>query len=703
MLGVGAAQGRLLIAADDVAGGDPRVAVLSHAFWQSRFAGDPGVVGATVRINQTPYTVLGVADQSFDGLRLGNSPALWLPLRAMSELNPLPGGLDTFEERGARWIEGLVARLGEGVGLERARAELRAVSDQLAMEDAEARGPRTVTVDPVSSYIRPLGSEGTIATFVWVLQGVVAFTLLLACANLANLLLARGPSRRRELALRTAIGAGRRRLLRQLLTENLVLAGLGAGVGLFLASMALSAMGGFELPFGFSVAAVNAEVNRRVAACTAMIAFATVIGFGMLPAIQGTRGDLTADLRDVRATTGTRARRLLGGLVGVQVAICFLLLVGAGLFLRTLANQLETDLGFEPEGVAVMELNPAMSGYDDAPAAALTRDLVSSLSGTAGVEAVSAGTRVPVVPSGSGTFVEVEGYTPAPDEEMRVEYNYVAPDYFRTLGLQILRGREFIAEDVPGAQRVVVINQAMADRWWSGRHPIGGVVSFASFGPDGLEGVEYTVVGIADEAPWFGLESEDEPYAYRPLLMDEPDGTTYVIARTDPTRAEALLPLMSDRLRDLDRNVAAVDLFTMPRAISVLLAPERAGAALVSVFAVLALLLACVGIYGVVAYAVEQRRREFGIRIALGAPVAALATLVARGMGVPVILGCLVGFTGALILTPIARSLLVGVEPADPLTMIVALLVLISFAAAATLLPARRAMRTDPIEAMRAE
>jgi predicted permease len=697
VLGVGAARGRAILPEDDAPGGDQRVAVLSHAIWRTRFGGDPGTVGATVRLNGVPYAVIGVAPPSFKGLRLGRAPSMWVPLHGITQLFPSAFDAGVFDARNARWMSGLVARLEEGVSVERARAGVLALSAQLAREDSAARGPRTVTVDPLPGYVLPAGSEATISAFLIVLQGVVGFTLLLACANLTNLLLARGSARRRELSVRAAIGAGRARLVRQLLTESLVLAAAGGAAGLGLAALCLSLISGFQLPFGFDVGALGTGINARVALFTAGLAVATVAVFGTLPALHTTRGDLALVLRQAR-TGGPRAGRLLGSLVGVQVALCVVLLAGAGLFLRTLDNHLRTDLGFRAKGVALLTIDPSMNRYTPGRTQQLVQALTVRAAALPGVEVTSTGTRVPLLSGGAGTFVQVEGYAPAPDEEMRVEYNFVGPDYLRTLGIPLRHGRDISAGDGFGGQRVAVINEKAARTWWADRDPVGGTITFG--------GEPHTVIGIAGDAAWQTLEVGGSPFVYVPMsqnpaAMVGPRIT--LIARTSAARVQALLPAMRAVLHEIDPGLAVSYLGSMEETVATTLAPQRGVAVLLSSFALLALALASVGIYGVVAYSVVQRRRDFGIRLALGARRGVLLAHVARGMTVPVAAGVAAGLLAAAALGRTIRGLIFGVQPTDPLTLLATVGILFLAAAAATLIPARRAARSDPLEIVRAE
>jgi predicted permease len=701
LLGVSGARGRMIEPSDDGAGADVRVAVLSDALWRTRFGGDAGVVGRTIRLNNIPYVVIGVAPRAFTSLRLGVAPDAWVPLHGLPGLFPSAVDPSIFESRDSRWISGLVARLADGATIERARADLLDVSAQLAREDSAARGPRTVTVDALPRYVLPNGGERFVVQFVSVLQGVVALTLLLACANLANLLLARGAGRRRELGVRSAIGAGRTRIVRQLLTESMLLGLIGGLLGLAIASFGLIAIRGFQLPFGFDVAALGAHVNGRVVAFSALVAIGTVAAFGTMPALHATRGDLAAVLRESRSGGGPASNRLLGALVGVQVALCVLLLAGAGLFLRTLSNHLRADLGFRAEGLALLSVDASMNQYTQDRTLALIRDMTARISSLPGVTAASAGMEVPVRGGCCGTFIDVQGYTPAPDEEMRIEYNYVAPGFLNALGIPVVRGREFTELDVVGTQKVMVIDEEIARAWFPHRDPIGGLVRFR-------DTTYSVVVGVARRAAWSGVTvGEGSPYLFVPILQN-PDQrrsqlTLTFVARTSPERTITLLPAMRDALRQTDPGLAISQLGTMDREVATALATQRAAAILLACFGGLALLLASIGIYGVIAYGVAQRRREFGIRLALGARNPQVFGQVARSISVPVVLGALIGLAASAILSRTVRSMMFGVEPGDPLTLGAALAILALAAAAATLIPARRAARTDPMEVMRAE
>ncbi len=698
LLGVGAARGRMIEPSDDMVGGNVRVAVLSDALWRTRFGEDPAVIGRTIHLNGVSHVVIGVAPRSFTGLQLGLRHDVWVPLRALPDLFPSALNASMFENRSMRWLGGLVARLAKGATVERARAELLGVSAQLAREDSAARGPRTVTVDPLPRYV--LGDEAFAVRLVSVLQAVVALTLLLACANLANLLLARGSVRRRELGVRAAIGAGRMRIVRQLLTENMLLGIAGGIASVVLAALGLRAIHGFELPFGFEVAALGARVNARVITFSAFLALGTVVAFGTLPALHVTRGNLAAVLRESRTGDGPRSARVLGALVGVQIALCVLLLAGAGLFLRTLSNHLRTDLGFTTEGLALLTVEPSMNQYSPERTLALVQEMTARITALPGVTAASAGAEVPVTGGCCGTFVEVEGYTPAPDEEMRVEYNYVAPGYFRALELPILRGREFADADRASAQRVIVIDERMARAWFPNRDPIGGRVRFR-------DTTYSVVVGVARTAAWSGVAvGGGWPYLLAPILQNSEriaETRLTFVARTAKGHEATLLPALRAALHDADRGLAVSNIGTMERQLATTLAPQRATAALLTTFGGLALLLAAVGIYGVIAYGVAQRRREFGIRLALGARNLQVITESARGLVMPMLLGTAAGLLGSVALGRTVRSMMFGVQPGDPLTLAGAVAILTLAAAAATFIPARRAARTDPLEVMRAE
>ena len=696
VLGLVPAHGRLLQSPDNAPGGDHALVVISHAYWHTRFGGAPDLVGRTVQLNGLPYEIVGVAPEGFGGLVLGQVPELWLPLRGLPALFPTSFDASLFERRSTRWIKGLVARLRDGATVEQARTEMLAISDQLFAEDSLARGPRRVTVESVPRRLLQ-GGDDALASFLGVLQGVVALTLLLACANLANLLLARAASRRSETAVRLALGVGRARLLRQLFTESVLLAVLGGVVALAMTAFALRLVASVELPMGSAtLGTVDATLNPPVILFTLGLALLTGVLFGLLPAAAAARSDVALTLREARGGDTVRSMRLRRALVALQLALGVILLVGAGLFVRTLQNRLAVDLGFPTRGLAMISVDPTMNRYSPERADALIAQLVERASALPGVRAASAGLTVPVRAGGMATMLTVEGYLPAADEEMRVEFTMVAPGYLSTLGLPLVAGREISAADANSNARVVVIDETAAERWWLGRDPIGTIVRLS-----GEDDPGFTVIGVARRSAWGEPDVGSEPYAFLSMAhAPNPDLTT-ILARTTSSDATALLPALRDLVRQIDPGLAIVSAGTMDEEIAATFSQQRAAAWLLSAFGVLALTLAAVGIYGVMSYTVEQRRRDLGVRKALGASDRDVARLVARGMLGPSIIGLGVGLIVARLLASSLDSLVYGISIADTATYAFALVVLGGVAACATVLPARRAAATDPVEVMR--
>jgi predicted permease len=701
LLGLGAELGRPLQPADD--DGAAPVAVLSHDLWRDQFGAGEAIIGATVRLNGTPFEVVGVAPEEYRGLTLGSEPELWIPLRSGSAIGvgfavSQPG---IWEQRGSRWIGRLVGRLAPGATVEQARAELFAVSERLREENAAARGPRSITVDPLGRYLLPAGAEESLPSFVWLLLGTVAATLLLACANLANLMLARATTRTAEMGVRVAIGAGRGRLVRQLLAESLLLSSLGAVVGLGLASALMRSLGAFELPGGVAVGALGADLDTRVLAFTAALAILTAVLCGLAPALQATRRDVVQALRAGRSPEDRRGSAALRrSLVATQIALCVVLLVGSGLFIRSLRGALALDPGFRPEGVAALRFQPALLRYATEETLALSVTLRERVRALPEVSTAAVATLVPFLGDRSGTFTQVDGYQPAPDEEMRIDRLFVSPSYMETLGIRLVDGREFDDGDAAGAQVVAIVNRSMAEKYWPGGRAVGGVLQLP--GPGG--GVRAHVVGIAEDVQWSGLRDEPTNFVFFPhaQFAGAVNGTLTLVARTGG-EASDLLPAVAEALRSIDAELSPQTLTTMEALVGDLLMPQRLGATLLSGFGLLAALLAALGIAGVVSYGVREQRRAIGVRLALGATSGQVVRGVARGMATPIGVGLAVGVVAAALLDDAVEGFLYGVVPGDPLTYVTIAALLATIAAAATLLPAREATRVDPLQALRSD
>ncbi len=712
LIGVDARLGRVIDDTDDQQRN--AVVVLTDALWRDQFGADPDILGKQVRLNQAPFEVVGVLPEGFGGLHLSGSPDMFIPLLAGPAL--ASGFLvddSRFSERGSRWLDQLVGRLAPGATVEQARAEMLAISDQLAAEEPDARGPRSITVESARRMILPVRDEGELSRFVLLLGGVVAFTLLLACANLANLLLARTSARRREISIRLAIGAGKGRLVRQMLTESTVLALIGGVAALVVGGWVLSLLSAYQLPGGVAVEVIEAGIDLRVLLFTFGLAIATGLGFGLAPALQAARTDLDASMRSGDRGSSAAWGRLRGSLVAVQLALCLILVVGAGLFVQALFNGLDTDLGFAPEGVAVASLDLSLLHYDEQQGRTFVEALVERLESVPGVVAAGVGTRAPMLPGGTATILEaVQGYDPREDEELRLEFTFVSDGYLQALGLPLLEGRPLSRTDDSG-RRTMVINRDMAERWWPGRSAVGGRVRFLSNAPrEAVAGQNAflsddaavgEVVGVAQNTKWDdGLTVPDYPFAYMPLAASDGRwlaGRIAVLARTQGDAA-ALLPVLRAEIATLEPDASLIQLATLESLLADVLMPQRMGTQLLASFAALALTLAMIGIYSVVAYSVSRRRRDLGIRIALGAEKGRILKLVVGSIMGPVIIGLLIGTGLTLLLARTLAGFLYGVSPTDPWTIGLVGGGLVVIAILASLLPARRATQVDPIVAL---
>ena len=699
LLGLTPSAGRLIQVADDTRGAAQAVAVLGHEFWRRHFGGDETIVGATTHLNRTPFTVVGIMDPRFRGLRLGDVPDLYVPLLAMPGLRRGDMSADgIFDTRDSRWISGLVGRLRPDATLAESRQEMLAISAQLAEEDPDARGSRTVTVDPAGNYQVPLEDQGNVVMLVGILLGVVVLILVLACANLANLFLARASARRHEIGVREAIGASRGRLVRQLITESVLYSLVGGVAGLAVAAGGLRVMAGYQLPGGLVLDQIGTELDTRVLAYAAILSVLTGVAFGLVPALQSTRSSVVDALRSGRGVgDSSRAR---GVLVAIQVGVCVVLLLSSALFLQALRNGLNYDLGFESESLALATFQLDLLRYEPAEAEEFTAQLVGRVRALPGVENATLGSRLPLLPSGTATLLSaVEGYELGPDEELRLEYNYVGSDFFQTLGLPLLAGRSFEPSDNAGTDRVVVINEAMATAWWPGRNAIGGVVR--TFDDQAI-----TVIGVVGNTKWDdGIRAGDYPFGY--LYLGQRPAVTASVPLTLAVRAErdvvALLPQLRAVIATLDSDVSIRRLTTMRAVTRDTMMPQIMGSTVTGAFALLAVLLAGIGIYGVVAYTVGQRRHEMGVHLALGAQGSDLIGLVVRGMVRSLGAGLAAGLLAAMAFAGRLESFMYEVDPTDPWIIlgVVSLLALITFVA--TLVPARLVTRVDPLTVLKSE
>jgi len=687
LLGVDAALGRTLTPADDrVPEGHP-VVVISHALWQRRFGGDPSVVGRTVRLNTRPYTVLGVTPARFRGAGTGLAFDAWVPVTMQMQFEP---GGSRLERRGDRWLDAY-ARLAPGVSLERAQAELNVLANRIAAANQRETLGRGIALFPL--WRAPRSGAAILGPIILVLAGICSLVLLLACANLASLLLARGVKRRKEIAIRLSLGARRSDIARQLLAESVLLALVGGAAGIFVATFGIGLLEAWMPPTPFPLS-IGARVDGLAVAVAAGVALMTAVLFGVAPAFQAARPETAGVLREEAASVAGGRTRLRSGLVVAQVAISVLLLVAAGLFLRTLQRLQNADLGFEPRGVYVASLELFTSGYDQERGLAFWRELADRARSLPGVEQASLVRRVPLGFGGSSSSgFEVEGYQAPKDAEPWGYYNSVGPGYFSLMRMGIVKGREILADDRDDTQAVAVVNETMAARYWSGRDAVGGRFRL------GEKWV--TVVGVARDATYRDLGEKAAPWFFLPLQQGyRPDMTLLLRSAGDPA---ALARPALGLVRELDPGIAPFSATTLSAFIGASDFRQRVGSQLLGLFGVLGLLLASIGLYGVLSFQVARRTREIGIRMALGGSRGDVLQLVLRQGALLVGLGLVIGLASAAFLAQLLRSLLLGLSPWDPLAFASVAVVLLLAAFVACLVPARRATRVDPLLALRHE
>ena len=694
LLGVTLPMGRGFRADEDAAGAPARVVVISNTAWMNRFGGDPAIVGRTASLNGQTFTIIGVTPRGFTGPVLGRVPEMWAPMALQPELRPPSagvrrtlGGSNLLASRGTRWLN-MIGRLAEPSALQRATASLDSLAASFEQQYPQSNRGRRYTVVPfgegpgVRTSTRPL---------LRLLSVAVVLVLLIACANVAGLLTVRAVSRRREVAVRIAVGAGRSRLVRQWLTESVVLALLGSLGGLLLAWWGAPLLYQIGLPPTVAVA-----VNGRVFAFTLVVAVGSGILFGLAPILQTFRRDTIAALRDQGGAVAgsSSASKWRGGFVVVQVALSLLLLIGAGLFLRTLRNATAVDLGYDVDRVLLADLNMDVRGYAPEAGQVAYGAILERLNALPGVVEAGAA-RVTVLSGAARTMsVSTDNLPVAPDNRnaLNVRANVITDGYLRAMGISIRQGRNFTASDRPGAPRVAIVSQALATRLHPGIDPLGRTVML---GDDPLQ-----IVGVVPDTIYRSTtEQSPPPFLYLPVAQNYESGMTLHIR----TAGEPLGELAAVRrvLREVDRQLVLGRPRTLRDEFNVSVADQRLMATLIGLFGVVALILAAIGLYGVMAHLASQRTTEIGVRMALGAePSAILGLLLKDGLRL-VAIGCVLGIAGALAAARFVRAQLFGVDPLDPLTFAIVGATLLLVGAAACLLPAWRAMRIDPIVALR--
>jgi len=686
VLGAQTLFGRSLMPGECQTTGQCPLAVVSYRFWQRRFGSEPALVGKTLTLNRQRFTVVGITAPDFRGTEM-TLPDVWIPLLMQPAVKP---GNDFIGLTDCSWLN-VVGRLQKGVSLSQAQAELALLATQADREYTN----RKTTVDVVSgAYLNFPEARSRGIPIVEIVMLAVGLVLLIACANVSNLLLARAATRKKEIAVRLALGASRGRLIRQLLTESLLLAVCGGAAGLLVAY--------WLPPILLSVvpetgADVNFSPNLTVLAYAFVISMITGIIFGLAPALQTTKLNLTSALNMQGTAVSPRfsSSRLRSALVVTQVAVSLVLLISAGLLLRSLQRAQSTARGFDSEQVLGLSLDTTAQGYDSPRTVELYRQLTERLAAMPGVKSVGLASAIPFAGT-QFTAIEIEDPgTKLAGRSFQVNVNVVSPSYFQTLGIPLLRGRQFSRQEVTGSQSVAVVSKAMTDRFWPNQDPIGKHFKDNSS--------SYEIIGVASDISSIDLAEHDGPLVYLPAQIErqtDKGGLTVLLkAGGNPS---VLAGTARDVVRSLDKNLV-VSVKQLGENLDSKLQPARTGATFSGALSLLALLLAATGIYGVMAYFVTERTREIGIRVALGAQTSDVLKLVVRNGMRLALMGVVIGLTGSFALTRLMSSFLLGVAPTDALTFAVVSVGLIAVALVACYIPARRAMKVDPVVALRYE
>lgn len=695
------AAGRLLTVDDDKVIGANFVTVLSYDFWQEKLGGDPRVVGQSLLINGSTFNVIGVAPRGFDGTTLGARPIVYVPITMRSVLQATFKG---YERRNNYWVY-LFGRLKPGVSIEQARVALNGVYHPIIsdVEAAEQKGMSDQTMKrfKAKSVILEPGKQGQSSvpaeakTPLLMLFAVTGVVLLIACANIANLLLARGANRAMEMGVRLALGATRAQLMTQLLTESVILSLAGGVASLLVAQWTLSSIA--ALMPSEAAATLHFELQPSVVIFAALLAIVTGLLFGMFPALHSTRSDLITVIRAGagQMTGGRAASRFRTTLVTVQIALSMALLIAAGLFLKSLNNISRVDLGLTLDSVSTFAVSPGRNGYDSTRTLVLLNRAEEALAAIPGVTAVTSST-VPILAGDNwGTDVRVQGFQSGPDIDSNSRLNEIGAGYFKTLGVTMLDGREFTLSDQRGATRVAIVNEAFAKKFNMGKDVVGKFM-----GQDGNDSLNIQIVGLVKDSKYSQVKDEIPPLFFTPWRQDPRTNSMnfYVRSSLPPEQIVKLIPAV---MKQIDPTLPIEDVKTMPQQIRENIFLDRMISILSAAFAVLATLLAGVGLYGVLSYSVAQRTREIGVRMALGADGGRVRSMVLRQVSFMLLIGGGVGVAAALGLGHAAESILYQLKGYDPIVFVVAVALLALIALGAGFIPARRAALVDPMRALR--
>jgi predicted permease len=704
VLGVEPAMGRIFGAEDETAPGANPVVVLSYGYWKRRFGLDPGILNKQLVVNGHSLTVVGVSRAGFSGVQVGLVPDLFIPITLKAQMTP---NWDGLADRNDHWLA-MIGRLKPGMSIARAEAGVAPTYHAMLETESPAKKSnsksrqefldRKLILDPGSKG-RPILQQDTKGPLL-ALMGMVGLVLMIACANLASLLVARGEARQREIALRLALGASRWRLVRQLISESLVLAAAGGVAGVMLASWTLGLIVK-AIPENSGSSGLVARLDYRVLIFAAAVSILTGILFGLAPALRATRADIQTILKDQGSSVSAgranvRTRKFL---LASQIALTVVLLAAAGLFAHSLLNLNRQDLGVRPDHVLQFSISPELNGYTPAQSIVLVERIRKSIESLPGVRAVSASEIPMLANSNSSSNITVQGYKERENENMDVDQNWVGPDFLAAMGAPLMSGREIRESDTATSPSVAVVNEKFVQRFYAGRNPIGQNFGFG--GGDDVK-LDVQIVGVVKDSKNVDLRQEVRPYVLIPYSHSSHFGnaTFYVRTNQDPV---SLATAVRKTVQDYDGKLSVFDLRTLTAQVDDIVFTDRLVTYFSLALGLLAALLAAIGLYGVMAYVVARRTREIGIRMALGASQRNVAGMVLQEIAGIAVVGLLVGLTAAYMLGRVLESLLFGVKASDPFVFLAATGLLIIVATLAGWLPARSAARVDPMVALRYE
>jgi predicted permease len=702
VLGLQPAIGRLIDHNDDQAVGQSPVVVLSHAYWVTRFNANPAVLNQSMIVNGQSLTIVGVAPRGFSGTTLGTDPKVFVPITLRGLMEP---GFKQFDNRRSYWVY-LFARLKSGTSIDTARTAINGPYRNI-VNDVEAPLQRGMSDQTMAQFRAkqivlepgPQGQSlliGRVTEPLTLLLGVTVLVLIIASANIANLLLARAASRANEIAIRLSLGAGRAQLIVQLLTESCLLAAMGGIAGLLVARWTLSAMASI-LPEREAML-IPVELSGTMAAFAAAVTLGTGLLFGLFPALHSTRPDVLPALKgQAGQPAGARtARRFRNTLATAQIALSMALLVAAGLFTKSLYNVARTDLGLDVRNLVTFTISPELNAYTVERTRVLFERLEQELAAQPGVSSVSAALVPALGGSNWGTDVAVQGFKSGPDIDSNSRYNEIGPAYFRTMGIPLIAGREFVPSDTLGAPKVAIVNEAFTRKFNLGRDAVGKRMSSGGGGAE----LDTEIVGLVKDAKYSEVKGDIPPLFFSPHRQDERLGFLTFLVRTS-VDAESFLPTVRRVVASLDPNLPIGNLRTMEEQARANVYLDRFISMLSAAFAVLATVLAAVGLYGVLAYTVSQRTREIGLRMALGAAPGRVRTMILRQTAIMLLIGGFIGLTAAIWIGSYAQGLLYQMAGHDVSVFAAAAIVLAAIAMVAGLVPAHRAARVDPMTALR--